>query len=68
MQRQHQNEVAELRRRSAKVIERWYELGVLGVGECWAEWESRVEGVERQVRRREHEKEKDFKEGQTYEA
>lgn len=25
----------------------------MGVGECWAEWEGRLEDVEREVRRRE---------------
>ncbi|KAJ5381628.1 uncharacterized protein N7496_004056 [Penicillium cataractarum] len=46
-------EVSELRVRTARVLQRWYEVGVVGSGECWAEWEGRVEGVEREVRRRE---------------
>ncbi|KAK2761129.1 hypothetical protein FQN54_001649 [Arachnomyces sp. PD_36] len=46
-------EVSELRVRSARVLQRWYEVGLVGGGECWAEWEGRVEGVERGVRREE---------------
>ncbi|KAJ5906848.1 uncharacterized protein N7473_003764 [Penicillium subrubescens] len=45
--------VSELRVRTARVLQRWYEVGVVGSGECWAEWEGRLEGVEREVRRRE---------------
>ncbi|KAI4199923.1 MAG: hypothetical protein LQ350_004275 [Teloschistes chrysophthalmus] len=49
-------EIAALRARSAKAVQRWYELGVLGQGECWAEWEGRMEDCEKKVRRREGEK------------
>lgn len=42
-----------LRDRSARALEQWYELGVLGMGECWAEWEGRVMDVERGVKRKE---------------
>ncbi|PLN81569.1 nuclear distribution protein RO10 [Aspergillus taichungensis] len=44
-------EVAELRVRSARALQRWYEVGVVGSGECWAEWEGRLGDVEREVRR-----------------
>ena len=43
-------EMADLRLRSASVMQRWYELGVLGGGDCWAEWEGRVAKVEKRVR------------------
>ena len=46
-------EFAELRARSAKVVEMWYEGGVLGMGEQWAEWEERLRDAEILVRRRE---------------
>ncbi|KAI9780547.1 MAG: hypothetical protein M1839_006665 [Geoglossum umbratile] len=46
-------ELAELSRRSAEVLERWYRISVLGGGECWAEWEGRVARVEREARRQE---------------
>ncbi|CAI7571454.1 hypothetical protein N7533_004181 [Penicillium manginii] len=45
--------ISELRVRTARVLQRWYEVGLVGSGECWAEWEGRLEGVEREVRRRE---------------
>lgn len=44
-------EVAKLRMRSARALQRWYEVGLVGGGECWAEWEGRLEEVEREVRR-----------------
>ncbi len=46
-------EVAELRARSAKVVEAWYEGGVLGMDDQWAEWEERLRDAEILVRRRE---------------
>ncbi|KAJ5238889.1 hypothetical protein N7468_003508 [Penicillium chermesinum] len=45
--------ISELRVRTARVLQRWYEVGLVGSGECWAEWEGRIENVEREVRRRE---------------
>ncbi|KAJ5908132.1 hypothetical protein N7495_000814 [Penicillium taxi] len=50
--------ISELRVRTARVLQRWYEVGLLGSGECWAEWEGRLEDVEREVRRHEVLKEK----------
>nr|POF22062.1 hypothetical protein CFP56_36149 [Quercus suber] len=46
-------EVAELRARSARVVEEWYESGVLEMGDKWAEWEERVRDCEILVRRKE---------------
>lgn len=46
-------EFAELRARSARVVEKWFEGGVLGMGEKWAEWEERLRECEILVRRRE---------------
>ncbi|KAK5170538.1 uncharacterized protein LTR77_005126 [Saxophila tyrrhenica] len=46
-------EVAELRARSARAVEAWYEGGVLGMDEQWAEWEERLREAEILVRRRE---------------
>ncbi|KAI9696364.1 MAG: hypothetical protein M1836_005641 [Candelina mexicana] len=45
------SELAELRRRSAAALERWYTIGVLTGGECWAEWEGRTMLVEQGLRR-----------------
>lgn len=53
LQQSQAKEMAELRSRSASVIQRWYELGVLGGGACWTEWEGRVAQVEKAVRRKE---------------
>ncbi|RDW74369.1 putative nuclear distribution protein RO10 [Aspergillus mulundensis] len=50
-QDEQSQEVAELRVRTAKVLQRYYEVGLLGAGEVWGEWEGRLEGVERGVRR-----------------
>ncbi|KAL3464013.1 hypothetical protein BJX64DRAFT_286969 [Aspergillus heterothallicus] len=50
-QEEQAREIAELRVRTAKVLQRWYEVSVLGGGEVWGEWEGRIEGVERGVRR-----------------
>lgn len=52
-QQEQAREFAELRARSARVVERWYEDGVLGMGEKWAEWEERLREGEILVRRRE---------------
>ncbi|KAJ5573989.1 uncharacterized protein N7459_008416 [Penicillium hispanicum] len=53
MQAEQAAVISELRVRTARVLQRWYEVGLVGSGECWAEWEARLEEVEREVRRRE---------------
>lgn len=50
-QQQQARQLAELRSRSAAAVERWYESGVLGMAERWAEWEERMRDVEIMVRR-----------------
>lgn len=45
--------ISELRVRTARVLQRWYEVGLVGGGECWAEWEGRLEDVEREINREE---------------
>lgn len=52
-QAEQARDISELRVRTARVLQRWYEVGIVGSGECWAEWEGRLEDVEREVRRRE---------------
>ena len=59
-------QMKDLRARSAIIVERWYEFGVLGEGECWAEWEGRLRGVEKTVRRRETERAQEMKESEAY--
>ena len=44
-------EISELRGRTGRVLRRWDDVGLVGSGECWAEWEGRLEDVEREIRR-----------------
>ena len=46
-------EIANLRIRTASVLQQWYEAAVLSGGECWIEWEDRVTKAEKTVRRKE---------------
>lgn len=46
-------EIEELKGRSAGVIEWWVKNGVVGMGELWEDWEARVRVSERAVRRAE---------------
>ncbi|KAL8681191.1 MAG: hypothetical protein Q9186_002648 [Xanthomendoza sp. 1 TL-2023] len=59
-------EMAALRAGSAKAIQRWYELGVLGQGECWAEWEGRMEECEKRTRRIEGDRKRATEEQERY--
>ncbi|KAL8992814.1 MAG: hypothetical protein Q9169_006815 [Polycauliona sp. 2 TL-2023] len=68
LQEAQAKELATLRARSAKTIQRWYELGVLGQGECWAEWEGRMEECEKKVRRMEGERKRAMEEQVKYMA
>ena len=52
-QTEQARQFAELRGRSAKIVEKWYEQGVLDMGENWADWEERLRDAEILVRRRE---------------
>jgi hypothetical protein len=58
-QEQLERELEELRRRSAAVVERWVRVGVVGLGEVWAEWEERIKRVERDVARAERARERE---------
>ncbi|BCS00499.1 putative nuclear distribution protein RO10 [Aspergillus luchuensis] len=55
-------QISELRVRSARVLQRWYEVALVSGGECWAEWEGRLEDVEREVKREEVVRERRAKE------
>lgn len=59
--------MADLRTGSARAIQRWYELCVLGESECWSEWEGRVVGAEKKVRREEGRMAKKVEEDEAYE-
>lgn len=49
VERQMEEEVRELRERSARCLEWWVKIGVVGMGEMWEDWESRIADVERNV-------------------
>ena len=49
-------ELAELRSRSIKVLERWYLVGVEGVNECFAEWDERTRDIDKMLARKAHER------------
>ena len=53
LQQSQSEEMANLRHRTAAVLQRWYEVGVLAQGECWGEWEGRVMEVEKAAKREE---------------
>lgn len=53
LQDEHGLEFLRLQRRSTAVLERWYTVSILGSGECWAEWDSRIAQAERKIRRAE---------------
>lgn len=44
-------EIAELRARSAAVVQKWYTNDILRVGDAWADLEGRVEQGEQRIRR-----------------
>ena len=46
-------EIARLRLRTAYVLQRWFEVGIVAGGDCWADWEKRLADVEKSVRRAE---------------
>ncbi|KAI5357171.1 Putative dynactin subunit 3 [Septoria linicola] len=46
-------EFAELRLRSTRLLEKWYTMGILDMGEKWADWEERLRDCEILVRRKE---------------
>ncbi|KAL4943414.1 hypothetical protein BDV06DRAFT_221252 [Aspergillus oleicola] len=50
-QDEQSKEIADLRIRTANVLKRYYEVGILGAGEVWGEWEARLEELSRGVRR-----------------
>jgi len=51
LQESQLREIAALKQRSAAVLQRWYAVDILQVGECWADLETRVKSVEQAIRR-----------------
>lgn len=52
VQQAQAKEIADLRRRSAALLERWYLLGIEGVNECFAEWDERALEVDKILSRK----------------
>ncbi|CAD0040063.1 unnamed protein product [Aureobasidium pullulans] len=48
--------IAQLRHQSLALLGRWYHLGIIGMDDCWTEWEARLMDQEKLVRRAEAEK------------
>lgn len=46
-----QDEVRNLRERSARCLEWWVNIGVVGMGDVWEDWEGRIADVERNLKR-----------------
>ena len=49
-------EIQDLRQRSARCLEWWVKVGVVGMGDLWDEWEDRIADIERYVARLERRK------------
>lgn len=45
------DEVADLRQRSAQCLEWWVKTGIVGMGDLWEDWEYRMNELERQITR-----------------
>ena len=54
-----EKEITELQQRSVMLLAEWYSNSVLEGNRRWADWEDRLLGVERVVRRREIAREKE---------
>lgn len=48
-QHQIQGDVRELRERSARCLEWWVKIAVVGMGDVWEDWEGRIADVERNL-------------------
>jgi hypothetical protein len=44
-----QGDVRELRERTARCLEWWVNIGVVGMGDVWEDWEKRISDVERNL-------------------
>lgn len=55
MERQEQQAkvIADMRQASLGLIGRWYEVGIVAMGDCWNEWEAHLMDAERTVRQAE---------------
>ncbi|KAI5194412.1 hypothetical protein E4T39_08686 [Aureobasidium subglaciale] len=58
-QEDQQNTIAQLRHQSLALLARWYDLGIIGMDDCWTEWEARLMHQEKLVRRAEADRRQD---------
>lgn len=61
MERQEQQAkvMADMRQASLALLGRWYELGIVAMGDCWNEWDARLMDAERIVAQAEARKRRD---------
>ncbi|KAG9824796.1 hypothetical protein KCU68_g15726, partial [Aureobasidium melanogenum] len=58
-QEDQQQSIAQLRHQSLALLARWYDSAIIGMDDCWTEWEARLMDQEKLVRRAEADKTQD---------
>ncbi|KAG9820868.1 hypothetical protein KCU63_g17746, partial [Aureobasidium melanogenum] len=58
-QENQQQSIAQLRHQSLALLARWYDSAIIGMDDCWTEWEARLMDQEKLVRRAEADKRQD---------
>ncbi|KAG9526114.1 hypothetical protein KCV07_g796, partial [Aureobasidium melanogenum] len=58
-QENQQQSIAQLRHQSLALLARWYDSAIIGMDDCWTEWEARLMDQEKLVRRAEADKKQD---------
>lgn len=58
-QEDQQQTIAQLRHQSLALLARWYDSAIIGMDDCWTEWEARLMHQEKTVRRAEADKRQD---------
>ncbi|KAH0017882.1 hypothetical protein KCU78_g7383, partial [Aureobasidium melanogenum] len=58
-QENQQQSIAQLRHQSLAFLARWYDSAIIGMDDCWTEWEARLMDQEKLVRRAEADKKQD---------
>ncbi|KAI4743020.1 hypothetical protein E4T50_06585 [Aureobasidium sp. EXF-12298] len=55
-QENQQQSIVQLRHQSLALLARWYDSAIIGMDDCWTEWEARLMDQEKLVRRAEADK------------
>ena len=58
-QQRQERVISHLRQQSVALIGRWYEMGIVSMGDCWSEWDARMMETERTVRQAEGRKKRE---------